>query len=37
MTILTQANPLNTDTQGTIGSVHINWVEFTENVRAFFP
>ena len=32
-----QWNPVNTDTEGAIESVRIMWVEFRENVRAFFP
>ena len=31
-----QSNLVNTDTEAAIESVHIKWVEFRENVRAFF-
>ena len=39
-----QSNPIGTDTEGTIESAHIQgvvriikWIEFRQNVRAFFP
>ena len=32
-----QSNPVNTDTEEAILGVRIKWVEFRENVRAFFP
>ena len=31
-----QSNPANTDTEGTIESVHIKQAEFRETLRAFF-
>ena len=31
-----QSNPANTDTEGTIESVHIKQAEFKETLRAFF-
>ena len=34
MFYLKQSHPVDTDTEGTIESVHINQVEFKENVRA---
>ena len=32
-----QSNPVNTDTEEAILGVRIKWVEFRENVKAFFP
>ena len=32
-----ESNPIYMDTEGSIESVHIKWVEFRENVTAFFP
>ena len=32
-----QSNHVNINTEGAIEGVHIKWVEFRENVKAFFP